>query len=129
MSREQLRSVGRIATVLAVAVILYLTLTPSPPSSGPLPDYLAHFALFGLLGGTSAIWYATSDLARLAPRRTLIALLLVLWIFAAATELGQEFILDRHVDQGDWIANVIGAIGGVFAGSVLARLLLERGER
>lgn len=114
---------------MAAIAIVYLTLTPDPGVSGPFPDTVGHFLLFFFLGVTSAIWYATSDIARRSPGRALLGVLLVLWIFAGATEWGQELVLDRHVEGRDWLANAAGAIVGLFVGSFFTRLLLQLGAR
>ena len=62
-------------------------------------------------------------MARQSPRRALAMLLLALWIFAASTEIGQSYI-DREPSLADWGADMAGAVVGLFAGSVLLRLLL-----
>ncbi len=125
VSKRWLRRLGQIGTVAAAAVTLYLTLTPKPPES-PLEPWQGHFLMFLVLGGAVALWYATSDLARRSPRRSLLMILLGLWVFAAATELGQGMMAEREPHVEDWFANMAGALTGLFGGSLLWRLILER---
>ena len=84
---------------------------------------VGHFGVFGLLGVALAGVFATSSLARQSPRRALVMLLLVLWIFAAITEIGQSYI-DREPSLADWGADMAGAVVGLLAGSAVLRLLL-----
>jgi len=113
--------------------ILFATLGPGsggagqPPGSGDcvfgIPCVVGHFGVFLLLGVALAGLFATSRMARQSPRRALVMLLLVLWIFAAITEIGQSYI-GREPSLADWGADMAGAVVGLFAGSVLLRLLL-----
>jgi VanZ family protein len=128
MTRRQLQRLSQVATILALLLILYLTLTPSPPDPGSIPAGLGHVAMFALLGVALALWYATSDAARRAPRRTLLMVLLVLWIIAGGTELAQELVDGRQPGLGDWFANMGGGIVGLFGGSLIARALLKRDQ-
>jgi VanZ family protein len=84
---------------------------------------VGHFGIFALLGVALAGVFATSQMARRSPRRSLIMLLLVLWIFAAITEIGQSYI-DREASLADWGADMAGAVVGLLGGGVLLRLLL-----
>lgn len=125
VTRERLRRLGQVGTVAAAGVTLYLTLAPDPPDS-PLEAWQSHFLMFAVLGAAASLWYATSDTARRSPRRSLLMVLLGLWIFAAATEIGQGAIAGREPSLADWFANMGGALAGLFGGSVLWRLILER---
>ncbi len=84
---------------------------------------MGHFGVFALLGVALAGLFATSNFARQSPRRALVMLLLVLWIFAAVTEIGQSYI-DREASLTDWAADMAGGVFGLLVGSVLLRLLL-----
>jgi VanZ family protein len=125
VSKNWLRRLAQIGTVAAAAVTLYLTLTPSPPDS-PLPPWLGHFLMFAVLGATVALWYATSDIATRSPRRALLMILFGLWIFAAATEIAQGVITGREPHIEDWFANMTGGLTGLFVGSAIWRLIIER---
>jgi VanZ family protein len=50
-------------------------------------------------------------------------LLLVLWIFASATELAQGRI-GRDPSLGDWAADMAGGVGGLLGGGFLLRALV-----
>jgi VanZ family protein len=125
MRISALRTAARLATLVSAGVILYFTLTPSPPGAGLLQDWLGHFLLFIPLGAAAGLWWATSSLSRRSPRRTLLMLILALWVFAAATELAQAYV-GRDTDLGDWVADMAGALTGLFGGSALARWILTR---
>lgn len=120
-----------VACVLIVVVIAVTTLTPL--GEGPegasgdrcalgLPCTLGHFVLFGALGVALGVRYATSGAARRSPRRVLMALLLSMWLFAALDELAQDWV-GRDAQLGDWMADMAGALLGIFGGSALLRWL------
>jgi VanZ family protein len=90
-----------------------------------IPCNAGHFTLFALLGAAFAVRYATSDAARRAPRRTLIMVVLALWIVAALTEWGQQWVDNHEPKLEDWLIDMAGGIFGMLAGSYLARLLLQ----
>jgi hypothetical protein len=133
LRRSTLRRYSLLGIVFAVAVILILTLTPL--GAGPantlgdvctfgLPCKLGHAVTFGLLGVALGGWYASSDAARRAPRRTLFMLLLAVWILAAADEQAQRFV-GRDAQLSDWFLDMAGAIIGMFGGSALLRALMK----
>ncbi len=129
MNRQALRHLGQAATVASAALILFATLSPNPPDPGGMPDWVAHFGLFGLIGASAALWYATSDLARRSPQRALVGVLLALWLFGGLTELAQSMTATRDASMSDLIVDVIGAVAGFLAGSVLWRAVLGRVAR
>lgn len=122
-----------VATVIAVALILFATLTPGAATSEGcllgIPCVVGHVVTFAVLGVPLAALYATSRAARRRPRAALVALLLVVAAFAAADELVQLRIEGRTADPVDWLADLIGAAGGVVGGSALLRRWFERGRR
>lgn len=139
--RPRLRAASVALAVATGAAILLFTLSPggSATSGSGLIDAMAeiygtpeqaswvlHAVLFGLLGVALALWFATSSAVRAAPVRSLAMLVLALWIFAAATELGQLAVEGRSATLGDWIADMLGALVGLFAAPLLLRRLLER---
>ena len=129
MSRERLRVLSTVGIVLAVVLIAFATLTPSEGGGGcplRLPCEAIHFGLFALLGVPVALRFAVSDVARRSPRRALGMLFTAIWIFAAATELGQEYVDGREPDFADWVADMLGAVAGLATGSVGLRALLQR---
>ena len=54
-------------------------------------------------------------------------LVLAIWLLAAATELAQGWVDGRDPDALDWVADMLGALVGLIAGSAGLRWLLERG--
>ena len=138
------------------ALILYLTLSSQPPQLGtvtasvvqvvapasvpasktpPRPwseaeeDVAGHAIAFALLGGSVALWYATSDRARRAPQRTLLATMLGLWLFGGLTEYAQSFIPTRGASLSDLGLDVLGAFVGFLAGGAVWRVVLARFAR
>lgn len=90
-----------------------------------IPCTAAHFLAFGALGFTLAGVYATSRMARVAPRRALAMVFLAVWIFAAVDELAQAAV-GRDASLGDWIADMTGAMAGLFLGGFVLRALVPR---
>jgi len=142
--RRQLRLASLGLTLATGAAIVLFTLSPGgSATSGDAvieamaeiygtPDqasWVLHAGLFGLLGVALALWFATSSAVRTAPVRSLAMLVLALWIFAAATELGQLAVEGRDATLGDWIADMLGALTGLFVAPLLLRRLLQRWSR
>ena len=137
MTRDRLRTLSALGIVLAVALILVATLRPNGGgseggASGPdcplgVPCVVGHFVAFALLGVPLAARFATSEAARLSPRRSLAMLALAIWLAAAGTELAQGWVDGRDPDLLDWAADMLGALVGLMAGSAGLRWLLARG--
>lgn len=113
------------------ASILLATLTPITGAEHGCPFGLPclawHFGLFAALGVAIAARYATSEAARRSPRRVLGMVVLVIWLFAAASEMAQGWVDGRDPQLVDWVANMAGAIVGLLLGSAALRwLLFER---
>ncbi len=133
LSHSQLRALSTVAIAALVAAILIFTLTPLGTSDEPgdicsfgLPCATGHFALFGALGVAIAGRYATSDAARRSPRRVLLMTLLVVWVFAAADELAQEWWVDGRDGQlTDWLTDMAGVFAGIAAGGYLLRRVVR----
>ena len=133
LTASTLRSISWLGVLAVGSYILFATLGPGsggagqPAGSGDcvfgIPCAVGHFAVFALLGAALAGVFATSSLARQSPRRALVMLLLVLWIFAAMTEIGQSYI-EREPSLADWGADMAGAVVGLLVGGTLLRLLL-----
>jgi hypothetical protein len=133
LRRSTLHRWSLVGIPLSVAIILLLTLTPL--GEGPantlgdlctfsLPCKLGHAVTFAALGFAAGAWYASSEAARRAPRRTLVAIVLAIWILAALDEQAQEFV-GRNAELSDWLVDMAGAIAGLLGGSALLRLLLR----
>lgn len=113
------------SAVATAAVILVLTLMPQSPGGAcflGLPCSLGHLVLFAALGASLSGWYATSAYARRSPIRTLLMLLLAIWIFAAADELAQPYV-GRVADLDDWLLDMTGALIGLFGGGAALRVV------
>ncbi len=117
--------------MLAAALILLTTLTPSGGGGGGcllgVPCLAGHFVAFALLGVPIALRFATSEAARRSPRRALAMVVVAIWLFAAVDELAQDWIDGREPDILDWVADMLGALSGLIAGSAGLRWLLRRG--
>jgi hypothetical protein len=134
LSIERLRGLSAFAIVLAAALILLTTLTPGGAGGGGeaggcllgVPCLAGHFVVFALLGVPVALRFATSEAARRSPRRALAMVVLAIWVFAAVDELAQGWVDGREPNALDWVADMLGALTGLIAGSVGLRWLLER---
>jgi VanZ family protein len=129
-----------LATATGLAIVLF-TLSPSGSltSGSGLIDAMAdvygtreqaswvlHAGMFALLGASLSLWFASSSIVRASPMRVLLMLLLALWVFAAATELGQRAVEGRQASLGDWVSDMLGALVGFFLAPRLLRPLLAR---
>ena len=126
MNRRTLRRLAQAATASSAVVILYATLTPSPPDPAGMPDWLGHLVLFGALGVPASLWYATSEAARRAPQRALVMVILALWLFGGATEVAQGAVPGRTPALSDWAFDLVGAVAGFVGGGAAWRALLAR---
>jgi len=154
MTTPTIRRIAQVATLLVAIVILYVTLTPEPPHWGtfmasatatpatpgalapslsPPPGWtleeeeaVGHALLFALLGLFVSLWYATSAAARRSPQRTLIMVMLGMWLFGGLTEWAQSLTPTRSAQLSDLVFDVLGAFVGFLGGSVIWRLLLTR---
>lgn len=140
MTRESLRFWSNVALTALVAAILIATLSPygSAGAGGELfrrldrwewsfglAPVLVHFTLFGAFGVALAARFASSDYARESPRRALLMVLLMLWVFAASTEFAQGWSETREARLGDWLADMTGGLLGFFGGSLILRQILR----
>jgi hypothetical protein len=106
-----------------------MTLTPLAVAQGRCPLGVScgpgHALAFAVLGVALAGAFVTSAFARRSPRRALSMLLLLLWIFAALTELAQAEV-GRDASLADWLWDMGGAVTGLLVGGFALRLLLSR---
>ena len=138
--RRQLRRSSLLLAVLLVLAILLFTLSPggSKISGSSVihamadiygtreqASWVLHAALFGLLGVSLALWFASSSPGHRSPMRTLAMLVLVVWIFAAATEFAQSGIDGRSASVGDWIADMVGVLAGLLLAPMVLRPLFR----
>jgi VanZ family protein len=138
--RHHMRRVSVVLAAILVLAILLFTLSPGDAytSGSWLLDKMAdiygtrqqaswvlHAGLFALLGASLALWFASSPTSRRAPRRTLLMLVLAIWIFAAADEIAQGWIEGRSASLGDWIADMVGVLIGLMLAPLVLRPLLR----
>lgn len=153
MSVRTLHRVAWVGVVASAVAILYVTLAPEPPHWGtvfpdatatpsadapaprPLPppgwteaeeEAVGHVLVFLALGVAASLAYATSARARRSPQRTMVAVVLLLWLFAGLTESMQAFLPTRSPSLEDMAFDILGALTGFFGGALLWRLLLTR---
>lgn len=138
--RRQLRRSSLWLAVLFVLAILLFTLSPGGSKTSGASvinaiadiygtreqaSWLLHGALFGLLGVSLSLWFASSSAGHRSPMRTLAMLVLVVWIFAAATEFAQGRIDGRDASVVDWIADMVGVLAGLLLAPMLLRPLFR----
>lgn len=115
---------ARAAALVAVAVALYLTLSPDPTGAGVLPPWVGHLVIFSGVGASFALLRRVSGWSD--GRLHLLALAVV--FLSAATEVGQSFT-GRQPDLIDLVFDLTGGLGAVFgADAVLARQRLRPGR-
>lgn len=113
---------ARGATLAAVSVACYLTLTPDPAGGGTIPDWMGHLIIFGGVGGSFALLRRVSGW----PRQYLTHLALLVIILGVVTEVGQAFV-GRDSSVLDFICDLSGGLGALFLGDALVgRLSPER---
>jgi VanZ family protein len=109
-----------VAPIAWALLILSLTSIPGP-TLPPVPvfphaDKLAHLALYGVFGAlaTRSALRGRIDAHGWRPG-AFVATLVVIALFALADEWHQEYIPGRSADPTDWVADVLGASGGIAA--------------
>lgn len=113
-----------VASVILVALILYLTLAPRPlpddtPPMFPGADKLAHAAMFGLLTLTFMFDYRLIN-RRLPSVRAAVAATAAASVFGGFIEILQQSMgLGRTAEWADFAADIAGA----FSAAVLYLLL------
>ena len=106
---------ARLAAFAVGAVVLWLSLTPNPPSVSRLPagaDLVVHFLMHGGLGGWLGIGW-TAGVARA-----------VAAVCALSFEAGQALVPGRTMSLFDLGANAMGAILGLWVGGWVRRRFL-----
>lgn len=121
MKQRWLHRAGIVAFAGSLVLIAYATLTPSP-SSGGTPDWLAHILLFAALGGSATLAFAS---AQRPARGALLAFVLAAGL-GAATEVTQAPLETRSPSLADWLADILGASGGVLLGLAMVKVLARR---
>jgi VanZ family protein len=109
---------ARGATLAAVSVACYLTLTPDPSGSGAVPDWLGHLIIFGGVGGCFALLRRVSGW----PRMYLTHLALLVIVLGVVTEVGQAFV-GRDSSVLDFVCDLSGGLGALFLGDALLERL------
>jgi hypothetical protein len=112
-----LQKILRLAAWGAVVAIGVLTLVPIGwrPHTGA-PGHLEH----------AAAYVAAATLFSLAyPRRSLIVIIALFFIYAAGLEIAQLYVPSRHAYVSDWIAKSFGALVGVVIGTLILRVWLR----
>ncbi len=105
---------ARGATLAAVSVACYLTLTPDPSGSGRLPDWLGHLIIFAGVGGSFALLRRVSRW----PRAYLTHLALLIIVLGVMTEVGQAFV-GRDSSVLDFVCDLAGGLGALFGGTAI----------
>ncbi len=131
MRRQALRAWSTAAAAISIGAILLLTLTPLGTSARGctfgLPCFLGHLGLFTVLGASLGTWFAASEAARRSPRRTLLAIVFAVWLFAALDEMAQEYV-GRDASAADWAFDMAGTFLGLLGSGFLLRSARSRGR-
>lgn len=117
MRAERIRKVGQALTAVSAVIIAYATLAPGV-DAGAADDEFLHFLLFLPLGLGGALWMAALEPA--VQKKARLGILLVVLVFAAATEIGQGAVDGREPSFGDFIADAAGAGLGLLIGGLIA---------
>lgn len=116
---------ARGATLAAVSVACYLTLTPDPSGSGVIPEWLGHLIIFAGVGGSFALLQRVSRW----PHSYLAHLALLVIVLGVMTEVGQAFV-GRDSSVVDFLSDLIGGLGALLLGdALLGRLSPEPAGR
>jgi VanZ family protein len=116
----QTRRTWRWLTVLLVAVVAWLALTPAPPSSLDTGwDKLNHALAFAAMTWTSSFGFPAKGWRRAMP-------LLALFAFGAAIEVIQRWVPSRSSDWHDLLADMVGIAAGALLATLAAHLVRRR---
>lgn len=108
-------NIFRLAAPLTAAAIFILSSFPSlpmPPTPLFSPDKIAHFLVFGALAFFTCFWFEKEEWEEKALRTAIIVFLLVS-LYGASDEFHQFFVPGRQVSFWDWVADSLGAAGGI----------------
>lgn len=105
----------RIAALLWMILMFWLSSRSDLPGGFDLPGWLpldkvAHFGLFGVL---AALLYLAGSSALLA--------VAIAALYGVSDEVHQMFVPGRSPDVRDWLADLAGALAGVWAVILMAR--------
>lgn len=105
---------ARAATLVAVGVACYLTLSSDPAGAGTFPDWTGHLGIFAGVGASFALLRRASGW----PPSHLRLLALAVAVLSVATEAGQ-FFTGRDPNVIDLVFDVTGGLGALFATDAL----------
>ena len=111
-TRTNLFRLGALATAAGIFILSSFSTLPMPPTPLISPDKLAHFIVFGALAFYTCFWFEEEEWKR-KPLRTGIIVFLLLSIYGASDEFHQYFVPGRQVSFWDWVADSLGAVGGI----------------
>jgi VanZ family protein len=95
--------------VAQMAAIFYASSIPDLSTlPGGIPDVVAHFVAYALLGALLLRALAGAHVARAAASTAWWALAATI-AYGAADEVHQHFVRGRTADVGDWVVDAIGA--------------------
>jgi VanZ family protein len=116
-----IQKVAKLTGWLALAFIVYATLSPIDARPSLASPHLEHFAAFALMGLAFALAY---------PSRVLLVVVIVVGA-AVGLEALQGLTPDRHGRVADAFVKALGGVGGISVGqllSILWRLKLARSD-
>ena len=115
-----------VAQMAAIFTASSMTAVPNLPAG--LSNYTGHMIGYGLLGGLAFRAFAGATWAGITGSGAVRAVLLAA-AYGVTDEWHQRFVANRNSDIHDWFADVGGALLGVLAVLVIARLRRQRNAR
>jgi len=98
-----------VPAVVWMAVIFWLSSRPGPAPAGiEIPDKIAHFAVYAVLG--ALLWRAAAPLGAGAAAALGIV---ICALYGVSDEFHQRLVPGRTADVRDWIADIAGAAAAV----------------
>jgi len=110
------------------AIFTASSMTAVPNLPAGLSNYTGHMIGYGLLGGLAFRAFAGATWAGITGSGAVRAVLLAA-AYGVTDEWHQRFVANRNSDIHDWFADVGGALLGVLAVLVIARLRRQRNAR
>ena len=103
-----------LPVIAYMAAIFVASSIPEPPVPGGVPDVSLHEAGYFGLALLLVRALARGRWAGVTPRTLALAWIIAV-AYGASDEWHQSFVATRHAEIRDWIADAIGALGGVIA--------------
>lgn len=122
----------KLAACIPFALVSSLIFFLSDQSSLLMPaglyfthiDKVAHLTVFAILGASAAV--AVSSIREIFNKTTALIAITITTFYGALDEAHQYFVPNREVSFGDFTADTVGALIGVFGWLLLYRKLIKK---